>query len=204
MTVQRNFILVPVVAVVVMTGAGVFLSAHAGDVKQMGSQPSYDQLIKSLTPDASEVGPGNSRGLRVLSGKSPVVPGNGSSHSAAGPAEDARAPAIALDIRFATGSDHLTDDARDTIGRIGAALKSSQLSNFRFRVEGHTDSTGNPAANLTLSQRRAEAVKAYLVSNEGVEASRLETVGKGSSEPLDTEHPASGVNRRVQIVNLGQ
>jgi outer membrane protein OmpA-like peptidoglycan-associated protein len=204
MTMKRLIIHASAVATIIVAAGNMSLSlASAADVKQMGSQPKYDDLIKSLTPDSSQVGPGNSRGLRVLSGKTTVATSSAGA-SASAPAQDARAPAVALDIRFAKGSDELTDAAHDTIDRIGAALKSGQLSTYRFRVEGHTDSTGNPDANLVLSQRRAEAVKSYLVSNEGIPADRLETVGKGSTEPLDTEHPANGINRRVQIVNLGQ
>ena len=190
-----SFIAIIVVALAALTHS----DAWANDVPQMGSQPSYDSLIKSLTPDPSQVGAGNSRGLRVLSGKAPApAPVSGTSeHSSA-------APAVALDVRFASGSDQLTDAARDTVGRIGAALKSSQLSGYKFLVEGHTDNVGNPEANQVLSERRAEAVKTYLVSNAGIPADRLQTAGKGSSEPLDALHPENGVNRRVQIVNLGQ
>jgi outer membrane protein OmpA-like peptidoglycan-associated protein len=200
-----NLIRTSGVAALFIATSSVYSIAIAGDVKQMGAQPAYDQLIKSLTPDASQVGPGNSRGLRVLSGRTPLPaqPSSGAVQTATAQTQDTRAPAVALDVRFATGSDQLTDAARDTVSRIGAALRSSQLASYRFLVEGHTDSTGNPDANLDLSKRRAEAVKSFLVA-EGLPGDRLETVGKGSSEPIDAEHPASGVNRRVQIVNLGQ
>jgi outer membrane protein OmpA-like peptidoglycan-associated protein len=206
---EINLIRTSGVAALFIAASSVCSIALAGDVKQMGAQPAYDQLIKSLTPDASQVGPGNSRGLRVLSGRTPPPSQTGSGAVQTATAQiqsqpqDTRAPAVALDVRFATGSDQLTDAARDTVSRIGAALKSSQLASYRFLVEGHTDSTGNPDANLDLSKRRAEAVKSFLVA-EGMPGDRLETVGKGSSEPIDAEHPASGVNRRVQIVNLGQ
>jgi outer membrane protein OmpA-like peptidoglycan-associated protein len=201
---KRNLIRTSIIAAFVVASASSSMPmARASDVQQLGSQPSYDQLLKSLTPDPSQIG--KSRGLRVLSARTPEAGGSkAGSDTAASPKDDVRAPTIALDIRFATGSDVLTDAAHATVDRIGAALKSAQLSSFRFRLEGHTDSTGNPDANLALSQRRADAVKAYLVNNEGIQADRLETAGKGSSEPLDSEHPASGVNRRVQIVNLGQ
>ncbi len=203
---QKSFIRASGLVAVVLASTAYWSIARAGDVKSMGATPDYDQLIKSLTPPPAEVGK-SSRGLRVLSAGTPttVATNSGSGHAAAAaPVEDMKAPAVALDVRFAVGSDQLTDGARDTVSRIGAALKSSQLSGYRFLVEGHTDSTGNPDANLDLSRRRAEAVKTFLVSNVGLPSDRLETVGKGSTEPLDVEHPASGVNRRVQIVNLGQ
>jgi outer membrane protein OmpA-like peptidoglycan-associated protein len=201
---KQSMVRLSAVAAIVIATASISLTApRAQNAKQLGSQPTYDSLIKSLTPEPSQVGV-NSRGLRVLSAKTPGTASAKSSGSAAAePAQEAKAPAVALDIRFASGSDELTDSARDTIERIGAALKSSQLGTYRFRVEGHTDSKGNPDANQSLSERRAAAVKTYLVEKDGIKPDRLETVGKGSSEPLDAEHPASGVNRRVQIVNLG-
>ncbi len=172
-------------AAVLLSGVGV-----AGTVKQLGATPDQDQLIQSLTPPPGSDAEIHERGLRILSGKP------------AGP--DAGVPVVALDVRFALGSDRLSAAAQDTLDRVGKALQSSGLSGYRFLVEGHTDSTGRPDANLALSKRRAAAVKAYLVSNSGVDAGRLDTVGKGSTEPLDALHPASGVNRRVQIVNLGK
>jgi outer membrane protein OmpA-like peptidoglycan-associated protein len=184
--------------IVALASAAALSSARAGDVKQLGATPGQDQLIQSLTPPGQGASQDiQGRGLRVLSGKGPQT-GN------AGEAHDTRASAVALDVRFATGSADLTDAARDTVDRIGKALNSQQLSSYKFRIEGHTDSTGRADRNLVLSQKRAEAVKAYLVSSEGIQADRLQTEGKGSSEPLDPDHPASGVNRRVQIVNLGQ
>ncbi len=72
-----------------------------------------------------------------------------------------------------------------------------------MQILGHTDATGTPEYNQRLSQRRAEAVKDWLVKRYGMNASRLETVGKGSSELLV---PATGSvddqapNRRVEVI----
>jgi outer membrane protein OmpA-like peptidoglycan-associated protein len=110
---------------------------------------------------------------------------------------------VALDVKFALGSADLTDAARQTVGQLAKAIKSDQLTPYRFQLSGHTDSTGKADANMALSQRRAEAVKAYLVSNFGISADRLEAVGRGQEEPLDPAHPESGVNRRVQVAILG-
>ena len=198
---KTNFSLVTMITAIIFCGAINLLSgAQANEVKQLGAKPDEDQLIQSLLPPDSPNG--QARGLQVLSGKS--LEGKGTTHPSSGGTEASRAPAVALDVQFARGSAELTDTARDTIERIGKALTSSQLSGYRFLVEGHTDSTGGPEINLPLSQRRAEAVKAYLVSHDGVQAVRLETEGKGSAEPIDPEHPESGINRRVQIINLGQ
>ena len=68
----------------------------------------------------------------------------------------------------------------------------------RIRIEGHTDSTGDPAYNDDLSARRALAVWTWLTSH-GIDPERLESVGRGSREPLDTNETETGraKNRRV-------
>jgi OOP family OmpA-OmpF porin len=70
----------------------------------------------------------------------------------------------------------------------------------RIRVAGHTDSTGPEAYNQVLSERRADAVKQYLVG-QGVSASRLETVGYGESNPIASNETRDGraLNRRVEL-----
>jgi outer membrane protein OmpA-like peptidoglycan-associated protein len=75
----------------------------------------------------------------------------------------------------------------------------------KIRVEGHTDSVGNDAYNLKLSQARAESVQAYLI-NKGVDASRLEATGYGETKPVDTNNTAEGRanNRRVEFTILEQ
>jgi OOP family OmpA-OmpF porin len=69
---------------------------------------------------------------------------------------------------------------------------------------GHTDSIGSVAYNQKLSVRRAEAVKAYLVS-KGIEKNRVYTEGKGKSQPIASNKTAAGraKNRRVEIEVVG-
>jgi outer membrane protein OmpA-like peptidoglycan-associated protein len=71
----------------------------------------------------------------------------------------------------------------------------------RVRVEGHTDSRSSDSYNLELSQRRAEAVRLFLIEN-GVAADRLVAEGKGERDPLDArENPAAwDLNRRVEFL----
>jgi len=68
------------------------------------------------------------------------------------------------------------------------------------RIVGHTDSTGTDAINEPLSQRRADTVRDYL-TDRGVAASRIETAGRGSREPIASNATPEGQskNRRVEI-----
>ncbi len=69
-------------------------------------------------------------------------------------------------------------------------------------IEGHTDSTGSAAANLVLSQKRAEAVRAYLVANDTLPKEKIEAAGYGAERPLASDQTAAGraINRRIDIV----
>ena len=71
-----------------------------------------------------------------------------------------------------------------------------------FYIVGHTDDTGMLAGNLSLSERRAAAVKRALVADFGVVGDRLETRGVGPLVPVSTNTAESGraLNRRVEIV----
>jgi outer membrane protein OmpA-like peptidoglycan-associated protein len=69
-------------------------------------------------------------------------------------------------------------------------------------IEGHTDSVGNPAYNLDLSKRRAEAVKTVLVAQFRIDTARLSTQALGSTKPIDSSDTPQGraQNRRVELV----
>ena len=95
--------------------------------------------------------------------------------------------------------------SKASLDALGKALASSELANFRFRIEGHTDNVGSREANLALSQQRAEAVVSYLASQYNVGPARLEAVGMGQERPLVETPPQTpeARNRRVQVINLG-
>lgn len=179
----------PAALIIALALAGAPAVALA-QVKQLGPNPTSEDFITGLTP-----GPGapalKLRGIRVLN---------------ANPAEEAGAasgPAVAVDIKFALNSASLSDQAKQTLKQMAAAMNSSQLAPYHFRLEGHTDTTGRPDYNLALSKRRAEAVRAYLIDNFHVDASRLDAIGRGQAALLDPGNPESAVNRRVQVINLG-
>jgi outer membrane protein OmpA-like peptidoglycan-associated protein len=120
------------------------------------------------------------------------------------PQAGAQMPAVGLDIKFKVNSAELTDQAKEQIRQLAEAIKSDQLAEYRFQVEGHTDSTGRADRNMVLSQQRAEAVKDHLAAAYGIPRGRLEAVGRGQTMPINAADPANPANRRVQVVNLGQ
>jgi outer membrane protein OmpA-like peptidoglycan-associated protein len=99
-------------------------------------------------------------------------------------------------ITFKLGSAVLTDQAQSNAREFASALQSSALADAKFEVSGYTDSTGAPARNLTLSQERADAVKAFLLS-QGVDGTRILAKGYGASD-FAVSNPASPANRRVE------
>jgi outer membrane protein OmpA-like peptidoglycan-associated protein len=109
-------------------------------------------------------------------------------------------------VLFGAGSASLTPAAERTLEQLGRALVSPVLAGYRYRIEGHIDGPASHEQNVGLAERRAEAVRDYLVSRFGMALSQFETAGLGASQPLV---PTNGVspeplNRRVQVVNLGR
>ncbi len=110
---------------------------------------------------------------------------------------------VNLNVPFGSNSSALTPDASAQLAQLEIALNSATLSKDRFIVAGHTDAKGSAQYNKQLSQRRAEAVKGYLVS-KGIDANRLDAVGYGSEHPLAPDRPEDPSNRRVEIKDLGE
>ena len=79
-----------------------------------------------------------------------------------------------------------------------------QHPDLRVRIEGHTDNVGTAAANKALSDRRAAAVKAALVSEYRVSGGRLDAKGFGDTKPIGSNDTAEGRanNRRVELVKM--
>lgn len=105
-------------------------------------------------------------------------------------------------ILFDTNSDKIKPESYGTLKDIAAVLKEN--ANVKVKIVGHTDSDGSDAANLDLSKRRALSVKQSLINDFGIEESRMQTDGKGESEPTDKNDTAQGKanNRRVEFVKL--
>jgi len=100
---------------------------------------------------------------------------------------------------FALDSAELPHEIRRPLDAVADALREDGAK--AVRIEVHTDASGPPEARRMLTQRRAEAIKAYLVEI-GVDATALHAVGMGSSVPRHAGDPFAAANRRIEIVRL--
>ena len=103
-------------------------------------------------------------------------------------------------ILFDTGKATIKPESAAAIAPIGELLKSAPA--LKLEIQGHTDNVGTPAINLKLSQDRAAAVKAYIVSTFGVAQDRLTPAGLGDTKPVGDNKTEAGraQNRRVELV----
>jgi outer membrane protein OmpA-like peptidoglycan-associated protein len=103
------------------------------------------------------------------------------------------------DVLFETGKAELKGHAADNLVKLSSFL--NEYPDRTLIIEGHTDNVGSEDYNLGLSQRRADAVRAYLLS-QGIAANRLTSVGKGESTPVASNDSSSGrqMNRRVEVI----
>lgn len=97
--------------------------------------------------------------------------------------------------QFEQGKSELNDDAKLALHDLAKVLRQNPA--LRLRIEGHTSSEGDADTNLRLSEARAQAAVDFLVEKESIEPSRLEAIGKGSSEPIDPSNHES--NRRTEF-----
>jgi OmpA-OmpF porin, OOP family len=105
---------------------------------------------------------------------------------------------VTLNVEFDFDKAVVKKSYHQEIGHLAEVMK--KYPELRIGLEGHTDHTGGPEYNEMLSQRRADAVKSYLVENFGIEASRLSAKGYGLTRPLASNATKEGrqKNRRVE------
>jgi outer membrane protein OmpA-like peptidoglycan-associated protein len=103
-------------------------------------------------------------------------------------------------ILFDVNSDRIKAESYGSLKEIAGVL--SENAAVKVQIVGHTDSDGDEAANLELSRRRAAAVKATLTKEFAIDAARMDTDGKGESQPIDSNTTPSGKanNRRVEFL----
>jgi outer membrane protein OmpA-like peptidoglycan-associated protein len=109
----------------------------------------------------------------------------------------------ARNIFFDYGSDILSTKSYIPLNEVVEILKKNP--DLNLHIEGHTDNTGKASFNLTLSERRAMAVKKYLLT-QGIEDKRLKSAGYGQEKPIADNNTAEGKaqNRRVELKPVQQ
>ncbi len=180
-------------------------AAPAGECEKKGMVTGDDGICEPVK---------NERGFSLPTRASQAAPRAGrSDQGASGPAvkmATARAPATPrrqapvsrdLLITFKLGSADLTDQGRANAKVFAQALSLPALASAKFDLNGYTDASGDKDKNLVLSQQRAEAVKAYLISL-GVDATRLNSHGFGAQDFVSAARPNAAENRRVVASRL--
>jgi outer membrane protein OmpA-like peptidoglycan-associated protein/ABC-type amino acid transport substrate-binding protein len=105
-----------------------------------------------------------------------------------------------IQIHFTPGSDEIMPGSFFVLDSLGDTMTS--FGNTYLRIEGNTDATGTPTANMSLSERRALAVKNYIVQTfPHIDANRFQTIGRGQANPVADNATEAGrqLNRRTEI-----
>ena len=113
-------------------------------------------------------------------------------------------PQFAADIQFDEDAAVVRPESYRTLGRIADTLYHPSLLGYKFLIVWHAVSTGRRENNLTLSQRRADVIRDILINTFKISSKRLQAVGLGEEQLLDSAHPTAPVNQQVQIVTMGK
>ena len=107
---------------------------------------------------------------------------------------------VVKDVLFRFNSDQLETDSKETLDKLSRYLNKPPVFN-KLIISGHTDSVGSASYNLSLSQRRAEAVKTYLVQSDQIPTEKIQAKGYGLSLPIASNNNYQGraLNRRVEF-----
>lgn len=103
-------------------------------------------------------------------------------------------------LTFASGSTVITPEHFGLLTKVMRALR--EFPKEKYLITGHTDDQGNDYYNLSLSENRAAAVRAYLEANMGLSSEQFESIGYGESRPIASNKTADGrrLNRRIEII----
>lgn len=111
-------------------------------------------------------------------------------------------PSIDIEINFDYDSAQIRPSSLKDVDALGQALTNETLAKSRIVLNGHTDASGSDGYNQDLSDRRAAAVRDYLISNFGIAPDRLVAIGFGEERLKNTNDPLADENRRVEVINL--
>lgn len=180
--------------VVMLLTRPVFAQTAASGVYDMKDREfTADEVKRALAPPSTAPVAGSQDGGTAGTPGAKPRKVRGLSVEPAGPRK------LSMQLQFGFDSAEIAEGARSRLDALGIALQSPELSSETYIVSGHTDSSGRYNYNVVLSKRRAEAVKAYLVTNYHIDPNKIIPIGKGPDELLDPSEPNSAANRRVQF-----
>lgn len=110
-------------------------------------------------------------------------------------------PTADLEVYFDFNSAAISPAALPVLKTLGQALSDGRLAGGTFIVGGHTDGKGAADYNQSLSQRRAQAVREFLITNFPIPPANLMAIGYGEEQLKAPGEPLAAVNRRVQVIN---
>ena len=203
-------------AIVSVAALGTAVSLSAGNALAQDKNVTEDQIVRALVPEKKpltrglSVGPqqtvdptataAESKFVQKIRGRSTRSLSTAEREEIAAIVKDK--PKIDLEINFDYNSADISTKSLPSVQALGRALTNNDLKGSTFVVAGHTDAAGGEAYNQDLSERRADAIKRYLVDKYGINGTDLVTVGYGKSKLKDPSQPLAEVNRRVQVVNM--
>jgi outer membrane protein OmpA-like peptidoglycan-associated protein len=207
---MKHFRKMPWAVCAALIATGILVSTGIALAQE---QPSADQIIEALKPKAK-----SDRATRALMPSGIEGPSAADRQLIEGlrnrqtrmisieernkAAEFASArPNIDLEINFNYNSDVISPDAVPVLVNLGSALRSGDLKGCVFLLSGHTDAKGKDDYNQALSERRADAVKRFLVERFSITPETLIPIGYGKSHLKNPADPFAAENRRVQVVN---
>jgi outer membrane protein OmpA-like peptidoglycan-associated protein len=212
---SKRFPMKTLTAILSIAMIGAALGFGTGTARAGDNNVTEDEIVRALTPEKKppltrglSAGPQTSPAANAAEGKFvQTVRGRTTRSLSVSEREEIAAivkdkPKIDLEINFEYNSADVSAKSLPSVQALGRALANADLKGSTFVVAGHTDAAGGEGYNQDLSERRADAIKRYLVDKYGINGSDLVTVGYGKSKLKDPKQPMAEANRRVQVVNM--
>ena len=213
---STNAVTKTMTAILSVAALGAAVSFGAGTALAEDKNVTEDQIVRALVPEKKPLTRGLSVGPQQTVDPAAVaaegkfvqkIRGRSTRSLSISEREEIAAivkdkPKIDLEINFDYNSADISAKSLPSVQALGRALTNNDLKGSTFVVAGHTDAAGGEGYNQDLSERRADAIKRYLVDKYGINGTDLVTVGYGKSKLKDPSQPMAEVNRRVQVVNM--
>ena len=113
-------------------------------------------------------------------------------------------PTFTIDVQFDPDTPVVRPESYETVGRIADALVQSTMLPYTFLIVGHVETNGKREGNVILSQRRADSIREILVNTFKISPKRLQTIGLGEEQLLDSTRPTAPVNQQIQIMTIAK